>query len=708
MSQPKTPAESTSSPIDTTHLFDEFSPVSRQAWEALIRKDLKLETPADYERKTLWRTSEGFTVQPFYDRADLAQATLPDSMPGQLPFLRGNHTENNAWEIREEIYDVGLAAANRRARTALEAGVDSVAFVFTAERGVLYGVDLTGDVSSSFQKLVDGIWLDAAGIHFRSGIAAPLALTLLSEEVRRQKLDPAKITGSVGFDPMSELAREGELDVAAAANLAVGLVQFANERLPGVRTLCVSDAVFHNAGAGIVESLALTLAAGNDLLARLTDAAANGAGKSISVAEICGSLAFDFSISANYFMEIARLRAARLLWARIVQAYAPDAGQAAAMYIHGRTSAHNQTMYDPHVNLLRATTETMAAALGACDAFTVAPFDLALHPNGGDEFSARMARNTQQVLKHEAYLDKVIDPAAGSYYLETLTDQIARKAWESFQEIEAAGGFVAAFQSGAIQTKIAASATRAREAVASRKQTILGTNQYPNAADRALNKLESDKLESASARTLPAGAGAASPAKLAGTATPAERIQFIESLPALASKHGVAAILADLRGTPDVSAAPLQTFRIAEDFERLRLATERYVAGGGQTPRVYLLTFGDLAMRKARSMFAANFFACAGFESIDSPGQASPEAGVDAALASGARIVVLCSSDAEYAEQARAAATRLRAAGTVQVVVAGNPVEEIDRLREAGVQFFVHAKSNVLEVLGEFQKVLGI
>ena len=146
----------------------------------------------------------------------------------------------------------------------------------------------------------------------------------------------------------------------------------------------------------------------------------------------------------------------------------------------------------------------------------------------------------------------------------------------------------------------------------------------------------------------------------------------------------------------------------SEDFERLRLATERYVAGGGQTPRVYLLTFGDLAMRKARSMFAANFFACAGFESIDSPGQASPEAGVDAALASGARIVVLCSSDAEYAEQARAAATRLRAAGTVQVVVAGNPVEEIDRLREAGVQFFVHAKSNVLEVLGEFQKVLGI
>lgn len=700
MSQSNTPADHVTEPVDTSHLFDEFQPLSREAWEQKIRKDLKVTGDAEYEKKTFWRTSEGFTLQPFYDAGDLAAVHSGDSEPGQFPYVRGRRGDTNAWEIREEIYDVEPSAANRRALTALEAGVDAVCFVLTAERGQLRGVHLSGDVETSFQKLLDGIWLDAAPIHFRAGVAAPLVLALLRQEIQRQKLDPAKITGTLDYDPLSDLAREGEVDSASSLAIAAGLVRFTQKNLPGVRPLAISDRVFHNAGAGIVEELALVLAAGNEMLATLTDASAG-----LELDAICQSLSFDFSISSNYFMEIARLRSARLLWSRIVQEYVGTndrtvAGDPAkrAMFIHGRTSQWNQTVYDPYVNMLRATTETMSAALGACDAFTVLPFDLPLRPDGSDDFGARMARNTQQVIKHEAYLDKVIDPAAGSYYLENLTDQIARDAWALFQEIEAAGGYLKSLESGLIQSRVVASADRARAAVASRRQTVLGTNQYPNGQEQAR-----DKIATAVPRPLPTGSGAV---KLPAIST--ESDDWLTGLPALATTHGVGPVIADLRGTPDRKITPLRIFRVADEFESLRLSTEKFAAGGGQIPRVFLVTYGDLAMRKARGMFAANFFACAGYEIINNPGFETALEGAQAAIASGAEIAVFCSSDAEYGEQAAAAAAQLQVAKKVRIVIAGNPVDHLENLSAAGVQHFIHAKSNALDELQEFQKELGL
>ncbi|MEQ9363026.1 MAG: methylmalonyl-CoA mutase family protein, partial [Leptospirales bacterium] len=333
MSQSNTPADpGAESSVDTGHLFDEFQAVSREAWEQKIRKDLKLETDAGYEKRILWRTAEGFVIQPFYDAADLNGLESPDAEPGRFPFLRGRSGADNRWEIREEIYDADPAVANRRALAALEAGVDSVCFVIAAEGGRMRGVDLTGDVAAAFQTLLAGVWLDAAPIHFRAGAAAPLIVALLHAEVQRQKLDPARIFGTVDYDPMRELAEAGELDTAAAFATAAALIQFTRENLPGLRPLAVSDHAPHNAGAGIVESLALSLAAGNEMLAGLSLARdADGAPASApGLLEVCGALSFDVSISSNYFMEIARLRAARLLWSRIVLEYAAAASNATA------------------------------------------------------------------------------------------------------------------------------------------------------------------------------------------------------------------------------------------------------------------------------------------------------------------------------------------------------------------------------------------
>ncbi|MEQ9362771.1 MAG: methylmalonyl-CoA mutase family protein [Leptospirales bacterium] len=387
------------------------------------------------------------------------------------------------------------------------------------------------------------------------------------------------------------------------------------------------------------------------------------------------------------------------------------------MYVHGRTSRWNQTVYDPHVNLLRATTETMSAALGACDAFTVLPFDFARSPDATDDLGARLARNTQQVIKHEAYLDKVVDPAAGSYYLETLTDRIAKEGWALFQEIESAGGYLKAFANmgpspsdsgraiGLIQARVKASADRSRQAVASRKQTVLGTNQYPNGKERA-----SDSIKTPADRPLPAPGGAARMPAAGVAGDEQAALAWIRGLPAIASKHGVGAVIADLRGAPDLKVEALQSFRAADEFEALRLATEARVAGGKAAPKVFLIGYGDLAMRKARSMFAANFFTCAGYEIIDSAGDDSIDgasAGARAALQAGADIVVFCSSDAEY-DQAVDAAKIVRAAGAARVVIAGNPADHVDALRAAGVQHFIHARSNALAELQGFHKELGV
>ncbi|MCR9144104.1 MAG: acyl-CoA mutase large subunit family protein [bacterium] len=719
MSQSKNSAESGSEQsVDTTHLFDEFQSVSRETWEQKIRKDLKLDSDAAgdaaLKKKTAWRTTEGFELKPFYDAADLEGLQLPETHPGSFPFLRGRSTANNNWEIREEIYDADPVVANRRALAALEAGVDAVCFVITCEAGQLRGVDLSGDASAAFQKLVAGVWLDAAAIHFRAGVAAPLVLALLHAEVKRQNLDPAKISGTIDYDPMSQLTGEGALDLKSAMATAAALIEFTRKHLPGIRPLAVSDRIVHNAGAGIVESLALALAAGNEMLANLSDAGTPG---ELTADQISRALTFDVSVSSNYFMEIARMRAARLLWSRIVHEYDPavadgdfDQSGERGMYIHGHTSRFNQTVYDPHVNLLRATTEAMSAALGACDAFTVLPFDLARSPDATDEFGARMARNTQQVIKHEAYLDKVVDPAAGSYYLENLTERIAREAWAFFQEIEAAGGYVKALApanregdpaDGLIQTRIKASAEEARAAVASRKQTVLGTNQYPNGQE-----LARDTIKAGADRPAPAmnsGAGIAPIPTGGGEAAQ----QWMNELPALAGKHGYGAVIANLSGAPDTRVAALSAFRAADEFEALRLATEAHVAAGKAAPKVFLVAYGDLAMRKARSMFAANFFSCAGYQIIDQGGFDTAAAGAAAAAAAGADIVVFCSSDAEY-DQAVAAAKNTASGGRPIPVVAGNPADHIDALKAAGVRHLIHARSNVLAELQGFQKELGV
>jgi methylmalonyl-CoA mutase len=354
-------------------------------------------------------------------------------------------------------------------------------------------------------------------------------------------------------------------------------------------------------------------------------------------------------VSTNYFMELAKFRAGRMLWAQIVKQYEPKCDCSCKMLVHAETSRFNQTIFDAHVNLLRSQTEAMSAALAGVDSITVTPFDTPYQTP--DDFSERIARNQQFLLKEESHLDKVVDPAGGSYYVETLTNSIAAEAWKLFLAMEAEGGFGKAVAEGKVQAAVNESNAKRHADMARRKEILLGTNQYPN-----INEMAADKIK--------LNSGACS-----------------------------------CGCKPAASANALNTARQASDFEALRLETE----AAQNRPKVFMLTIGNLAMRLARSQFSGNFFGCAGYEIIDNNGFKTVQEGIDAAIAKQADVVVLCSSDDEYAEYAPEAFKALN--GRAEFVVAGNPACT-EELQAQGIEHFIHVRSNVLDTLRTFNSKL--
>ena len=410
--------------------------------------------------------------------------------------------------------------------------------------------------------------------------------------------------------------------------------------MPNLRLFTVDSNLLCNAGAYIYQELGYALAWGAEWMNLLTDAG-------VSADDAAKRIKFNMGISTNYFMELAKFRAARMLWAQIVKQYAPECKCSCKIAVHAITSEFNQTIFDAHVNLLRSQTEAMSAALAGVDSITVIPFDKQYKQP--DEFSKHLARNQQLLLMEESHLNKVVDPAGGSYYVETLTMSIAEQAWKLFLDCEDKGGFNALLEEGAVQKDVNTTAEKRHTDVARRKEQLLGTNQFPNFNETAAGKIESE-------------------GETCGC------------------------------GCQDGENA-LNRRRAASDFEDLRLATER----SGKRPKVFMLTIGNLAMRLARSQFSSNFFACAGYEIIDNLGFETVQQGVDAALAKDAQVVVICSSDDEYETLAPEAFNYLN--GRAEFVVAGNPACT-EALQAAGIENFIHVRSNVLETLKAFNAKL--
>ncbi|MEI7594896.1 MAG: methylmalonyl-CoA mutase family protein [Bacteroidota bacterium] len=615
-------------------LFNEFPAVTSQQWKDKIIQDLK---GADYDKKLIWKTIEGFDVKPFYTSEDIDNLPFIGTNPGEYPFVRGNKTNNNDWDVRQDIDLDNPVDANKAAVEAISRGANAIGFRVKDVTTAVQMADLLKDINPETTK-----------IHFTSSRSYPATLDLFIKELGNKGVDKSKVEGSINFDPFTYALTHGEMYTTAENNAVemAHVLKTIKNNIPNFKALCINGNFLQNAGASIVQELGFSLAAANEYVYQLI-------GKGLSIDEITPMLQFSMGISSNYFFEIAKLRAARLLWSKIVEQYNPASKESMKMYIHSSTNTWNKTVYDPNVNMLRTTTEAMSAALGGCDSMNVLPYDSTYKTS--DTFSRRIARNTQFVLKEESYFNKIVDPAAGSYYIESLTNSIAEQAWKIFNEVEERHGYIAAIQENFVQNTVEETARKRDMAIANRRDVLLGTNQYPNQLEHMLDKIEDRKSCNCKAK---------------------------------AFKN-------------------LKAYRGAQAFEELRLTTEKSVKEGKACPKVFLLTIGNLAMRKARATFASNFYACAGFEVIDNSGFKTPEEGVEAAIKANSNVVVICSSDEEYAEIAAPIAKLLKEkASNTNVIVAGNPVELIEQLKSAGVDDFISVKTNVLESLKALQTKL--
>jgi methylmalonyl-CoA mutase len=519
-----------------TTLFEEFPPVSTADWEAAIRKDLK---GADYEKRLVWRTRTGVDIRPYYRREDLAGLDyLLDTVPGEFPYARGTRP-NNEWAICEEVDSKDLVEANAEARKALAAGAGEICF----RRAVPASANDLHVLLDRLSGVPVFFWADGVSpeLLMQSGVA---------------------LRGGMKLHPFADVA-------------ATFLKQSPG---PAFRPVAIRRASFLEAGATAIQEAGFMLAAGIEYLRWMT-------ARGVAVDQAAQGVTFCFSIGSSYFFQIAKFRAFRMLWARAVAAYG-GSNEAAKAYLFARSAGWNQSIYDAYNNVLRGTTEAMAAIIGGVDTLAVAPYDETFR--NPDHSSRRLARNTQLILRHEAMLDRVADPGAGSYYLEMLTDSLAREAWKLMQQVESMGGYLTARDSGMIPEQVKKARDKAEDGLAFRRRAIVGVNNYPNFGERMLDRIQHKDIE-------------------------------------------------------------LIYGRGAEMFEDIRLRTERHAASGHTTPLFLLAEMGDLKMRKARSGFALNFFGCAGFD-IRTEFFESPEALASAAKAMGADAVVLCSSDEEYSK----------------------------------------------------------
>ena len=685
-----------STPVDSVsalHLTDDFPPVPDEAWREKIRKDLRGADPDTL----IWNSIEGVDLHPYYRKEDLDDLKHVDLSGDTGPVTRRS---GNAWRIRQDLTGSDPAAIADAARMAVDRGATDLGLLLPGHDAAHRTAPV--HTADDLRTALDGIDLSDVAVHLSRGAsAAALFPSLADAEPDGLSL----VGGSVEYDPVAALATGDVYDTGDAFELAAGLADYAADGAtdePVTHLLAVDARPYHDAGASAVQELAFSLSALAETMDRLTEAG-------YDAATLATVLQFVVPVDTSYFIEIAKLRALRLTAAQVLNPIlnAADTGASvdpADVFIQATTSQRTHTAYGPYVNMLRGTTEAAAAVIGGCNVLSVAPYDVTSAERS--DFSDRIARNTQLILQHEAHLDEVADPAAGSYYVENVTDALAREAWSLFQDIEAGGGIVEALQDGHVAERIASVRDERTDRVATRSRVLVGTNHYPDLTESASDALaEPDASEESGSETDSSDAGSrpGDPALLLGTPL----LASVAS--AMAEGATLNSVLSALRGgSPDVD--PLPAVRLSEPFEALRGRTDAYAERTGRRPTVVLAPMGPPSARSARATFARNFFGVAGFRIVETLAFETPEEAAEAAVDDGADLVVACSSDGTYPSLIPDLSAALDDAGSRALLfVAGNPNEIDGDLGASGTaDGFVHLGSPLLDTLRSVQDRLGI
>ncbi len=688
---------------DTLSLAADFPALSHDDWLVLVDKALK---GASFEKKMVTKTHEGFSIQPLYTCQDWPTEGDPSGFPGGAPFTRGGTASGSlqtGWDIRQEHAHPDPVTANKQILTDLEKGASSVSLRLDMAGRVGLDADAEaaaeiagwdGIMVSSVEDLdaaLSGVILDGAVVSLDAGAGFEAAAALMVALWKKRGVDPSKALVSFDADPLGTLAAIGALPMSTdrALERLAALAVMTAASYPKATAVKVDGAPYHDAGANESQTLGAILATGVAYL-RAMEAAGMDLGSAAR------QIVFSLPLDSDFFMGIAKLRAARLLWGRVMEACGV-AESDRAMRLRATTARRILTRRDPWVNMLRTTVTCFAGAVGGADTVSVAPFDAALGVSS--DFARRIARNVQIVLMEESNLGRVIDPAGGSWYVETLTDRLAREAWSEFQRIEEEGGMVAALESGSFAALIADTWEVRRTAIGKRKDPITGVSEFPNLGEAPVETAPVDRDALVKAATARLAASRASADKVADFAT------AVEAAGKGATLGGLTAALSDGH------AAQVDAFTahdLAEDFEALRDASDLWMEKQGQRPAIFLANLGPVAQYTARATFAKNLFEAGGIEGRPGSGAASAEECASAFTESGAKVAVICSSDGLYAEMAEPVARALKAAGATKLYLAGAPGDAKDALSAAGVDAFVHVGCDVLGTLTDLHAHLGL
>lgn len=710
-------------PDNNNTLLDEFPAPTKEEWREAAEKLLK-SAPFDKIMKRM--TPEGILLEPIFWKDVLDNLPAAETLPGFDDYLRGTSAagySEEPWEIAQELPYGTPLEFNRVATSDLMRGQNSLNVIL--DIATLKGLDpdaanvgevgasglslaCIDDIKTAFKDIIP----EAISFHIRTGCSGMAVGALFFAWLKELGVDTSKVKGSLGMDPIAVKAAAGQVpaDLGSLFEEQAVLAEHCTKHAPGVKAVGISTLPYHQAGASAVEELGIALATGTAYLTELTE-------RGLSVDDAAKQIRFSFAIGGNFFMEIAKLRAARVLWAKVVAAFGGST-EAQKINMHARTGLYNKTQKDPYVNMLRTTTEALSGVIGGVDSLCVGNFDEVSRVP--DEFSRRISRNTQVILQEECELTSVVDPAGGSWAIEWLTNEVSEKSWAFFKEIEAKGGMTDALTSGFIAEKLAATDAANNKQLNQRRASLIGTNVYPNLEEEALESRIPDYAELrdirakeiADTRTASDEGADAKVMAALGKILESTRETAVDTLvDAFLDGATIGEVTRTIRAsaTPTEAITPLPSVRLSQGYEDLRTASAKFAEETGSAPKIFLTNLGPLRRHKLRADFTKGFFSAGGFEIISPAGFDTPADAVAALKESGAGITVVCGTDPDYAEKFADFAQAIKAEiPEMRVVLAGFPGKNEEAFKAAGMDNYIFVKSNNYDINRLYLEGLGV
>lgn len=703
------------------NFFSEFDKSSYEEWKNAAIAALK---GASFEKSMFTQTAEGIELKPIYNKEDIENIEfLKNEFPGFAPYLRHNKPDGflgKSWEIAQEINYPLPEDVNQALISDLQNGQNAIRLVVdraTAQHDDFITDDVSGmnicvSTIEDFEIIFKNIDITKYPIYIDAGLAGFATAMLFMNYCEKHNIDTQNLRGGIELDPISELVTDGYLpyQITKYYQQVAEFTKWVNSKAPNFQTIKINTTAFHNAGASAVDELAIAM---SYAVLAIDSMIENG----LSIDEIAPKMKLQFSIGTNFFMEIAKIRAARILWAKVIKNYGGNEISQKAI-IHTETSFRENSMLDPNVNMLRHTTETFSAICGATDSISVGFYDTMF--GLPEEFSRRVSRNTQNVLLHESHLTDTVDPAGGSYYIESLTYELARKSWDYFRELESKGGLIDCLKNAEIQRRLEENYEKKIAGLVQRKTTILGTNKYPNLYEKPIENTRNYTYDQVDEYVLKFEEYL----DLRDSGTIDDLLTHLDDHSAKANsetfnlayncaKVGATSgeIFNSLRDENDIpmTVKPILIQRSSELFEDLRIQASAYKEEYGNFAKIQLICFGAVKEWKGRADFASDFFSVGGFESVIIDNLNDIETLISKTKEINPKMLCFCSTDDKYTEFVELASKSIKEHNPVTtIILAGYPKDKIEEYTESGVDFFIHIKANIFETLLELQTSYGV